>query len=61
MVAQSVASATFQVTCTGYAGSGFAFLRPDVLVTSFHIIRGGYQQPKGIAAKAEDGREFAVE
>lgn len=61
MVAQSVASATFRVTCSGYNGSGFALLRPDILVTSFHAVRGGYHQAGAVLVTAEDGRQSGVE
>ncbi|MCZ7840127.1 serine protease [Leclercia adecarboxylata] len=35
---QNLANATFQVIAGGSSGSGFSFMRPDIVVTNFHVV-----------------------
>lgn len=48
------ANATVRVECGTSRGSGFHFLRPDIIVTSYHVIANNCEQRTPIVAVTED-------
>lgn len=51
----NVANATLQIECGPCRGSGFHFLKPEVIVTNCHVIDGARQGRHGITAVTERG------
>jgi Trypsin-like peptidase domain len=51
-VADSLAAATVQVYCGNVRGSGFHFVKPDVIATASHVVE---HDPDNVSAETEDG------
>ena len=53
-----IARATLRISCCGQSGSGFHFLRPDIVATSYHVVE---DDPHVAEAFAEDGTRWGLE
>src|ERR1035437_9072156 len=69
---QDAANATLRIECGSSRGSGFHFIRPNIVVTNNHVIAGmaapasavtedGFKLPlKLLASSATDPKDFAI-
>jgi hypothetical protein len=54
---ENVAKATLKIECGNSRGSGFHFIRKEIVVTNFHVIKPHVEQEKRILAKTELGNQ----
>jgi len=58
---EDVAKATLKIECGDSRGSGFHFVKQDIVVTNFHVIRPYIEQKEKIFAKTELGNQAELE
>ena len=58
---EDLANAIVQVTCGESSGSGFHFLREDIVVTNHHVVQQNTQIGTPITATTENSESFSLE
>lgn len=58
---QSLANATFRIECGSSSGSGFSFIKADVIVTNNHVIAPYHSNQQNIYAVTENGYRIDTE
>jgi len=57
----TAANATLRIECGSSRGSGFHFLRPDIVITNYHVIASGDSlAPSDIRGITERGQSFSL-
>lgn len=57
---QDVADATLRIECGTSRGSGFQFLRPEVIITNAHVIANHHDRQTPIVGVTEDGHRVGL-
>ena len=58
---QDLADATLRIECGDSSGSGFHFVRPDLIVTNHHVVDEGLEAGESAVAVCEDGNRLDIE
>lgn len=58
---ENVGKATFKIECGSSRGSGFQFIKQNIVVTNFHVIKPNIEQKERILAKTELGNQTELE
>jgi S1-C subfamily serine protease len=59
-VEEAAANATLRIECGSSAGSGFHFLRPNIVVTNYHVIASASSRVRKIRAITEKGEALSL-
>jgi hypothetical protein len=57
---QDIANATVRIECGTSRGSGFYFLRPDIIITNYHVIANHHEHHTPIVAVTEGGHKIKL-
>ena len=61
MLFENIGKATLKIECGNSRGSGFQFIKQNIVVTNFHVIKPHINQKERILAKTELGNQTELE
>ncbi|MBX3065225.1 MAG: trypsin-like peptidase domain-containing protein [Anaerolineae bacterium] len=57
----NLADATLRIKCGSSSGSGFYFLKPDIVITNYHVVGNNRVNQPGIVGIAENGQNVNLD